>query len=884
MPLLTATASTLDPGPALIADFERDFALFRQQGGEAEAERVRLIRALAELMQRGRLPHDPTAADQVMATLFAHPLRERCRETFPDLLPRALSLVRKACALPYPEELRVSPWWAAKQRHFMGFCSRLTSPVDLVAFAQCTWLSGSDRRLFDRTRPIHRVILEQLRQLEQAFALCPPLTLPLEDSPYSMQASLVPIHGKNYSNSFLNMLGYALGSVTTIQPRRPVRRVLELGSGYGNLARVVKLLAPDATITLIDLPESLLLCQVYLTLNFPEARITFLDHPDDYARDEARTADFVLIPAQLARAVEGNAFDLTINTGSLQEMPARTVAYFMDLIRQRTDSAYFYSFNYFINARSLLREWSEADQKEESANICPLMDDRWEPLRFHLNPGHLTVDCQGRNWLELLARKLPRPAGAPPRTGGVHGTANPREKGPGVAAPGVEGPGVEDPGMEGPGVEDPGVEDPGVENAPAQEQARQAALHLVREADTFPVFSDPWLERLWRSVWLRPTNDALDRLLGGIELFTLGWSRPNHMFSGRFGSPADETADLATRQRFFEAIEEVRFYRGLLADLEKEPATKSGGESAGHNHLPEPQEYPPPPAPCSNPSDDRSSDYHDGPPHDHESHVFFLTSHGYAADHWFSWVIKALNAHPELLVLLGNEGSRPKYFAERSRKERPDLVRYARFLADVGRTYGGVGDGYSYRAHQMAPLQKAFGERIRFLNLLRHPYCWLRFYVDWRAGNMRMAEGENGPLEHEWRITAHDRFAALGLAPYQKEEVAIWSAYQGMTILDRMVSDATLPPGINQPLEALVRDPERWVRLVSYLTHGRVRYSRELLDRVYAWVWTPFRGEAKKRVVAEEEFALWPEWKRTAFAKLVGKPARDFFTAMGYRL
>lgn len=44
------------------------------------------------------------------------------------------------------------------------------------------------------------------------------------------------------------------------------------------------------------------------------------------------------------------------------------------------------------------------------------------------------------------------------------------------------------------------------------------------------------------------------------------------------------------------------------------------------------------------------------------SHVFYVTSWGYGADHWFSWFAKLLNAHPEIFVYLANEGSRPKYF------------------------------------------------------------------------------------------------------------------------------------------------------------------------------------------------------------------------------
>ena len=137
-------------------------------------------------------------------------------------------------------------------------------------------------------------------------------------------------------------------------------------------------------------------------------------------------------------------------------------------------------------------------------------------------------------------------------------------------------------------------------------------------------------------------------------------------------------------------------------------------------------------------------------------HVFYVTSRGYAADHWYSWFVKALNAHPEVLAYLANEGSRPKYFSERTRAERPEIVRYTQFIADVGKTYTAIGDCYSYRASRMKPLQERYGGSVPIINLMRHPYSWLKFYVTWRAKNMRMPNGETGPGDCEWYSTEHE--------------------------------------------------------------------------------------------------------------------------------
>lgn len=267
------------------------------------------------------------------------------------------------------------------------------------------------------------------------------------------------------------------------------------------------------------------------------------------------------------------------------------------------------------------------------------------------------------------------------------------------------------------------------------------------------------------------------------------------------------------------------------------------------------------------------------------SHVFYVTSWGYGADHWFAWFVKALNANPEMLAYLANEGSRPKYFPEeRSRAQRPDLIKFTRFLADVGMTYTAIGDCYSYRPTMMHALLAEWPDLVRIVQLTRHPYAWLFFHVRWRTTNMRMLGGEGGPLEHEWLHGCdHKLFKRLGLRPYNKDDIEIWTSYQGMWKMNDVAADARMP--IRQiPLELVVGNRDLFCEIVDYLTHGRVSYDAPLLDLIYSWVWTPFRGEQKLRVHPEALRAEWPDWKIEAFEKLVTAEAKDAFRQLGYAL
>jgi len=268
--------------------------------------------------------------------------------------------------------------------------------------------------------------------------------------------------------------------------------------------------------------------------------------------------------------------------------------------------------------------------------------------------------------------------------------------------------------------------------------------------------------------------------------------------------------------------------------------------------------------------------------YDHDSHVFYVTSQGYAGDHFYSWFSKALNAHPEMFVYLANEGSRPKYFDERSRSDRPDILKFTKFISDVGRTYLATGDCFSYRAHKMQPLVDTYGDEVRWVNLIRHPYVWLYFYVRWRATNMRMGSSKTKPLEHEWNIVEHELYK--GLKPYTKDDVEVWAFYRGLTFLNHhMMKDLSVDIW-HVKLEDIVSSKDKFKELVSYLTHNRVEYDENTLNLIYSWRYEPFRGEDKVFVTAKTQRDSYEEWQLQAIEKIVSPEAKLKFSEIGYEL
>jgi len=269
-------------------------------------------------------------------------------------------------------------------------------------------------------------------------------------------------------------------------------------------------------------------------------------------------------------------------------------------------------------------------------------------------------------------------------------------------------------------------------------------------------------------------------------------------------------------------------------------------------------------------------------PETYSNEIFFVSSHGLAGDHYFDWYAKALNAHPEIYIYMG-ESVRAKYFKERSRKDRPDLFEYVRFLMDFGAAYRAIGECYAYRSYQLEKLRPVYNDRIRFINLVRHPYCWLEFYTSWRCANMNMSPDDTSGIDHEWSVTCHSEIAKFHLKPYQREDIHIWSSYQGMIILNRMLSD--LNPGVrNIRIEHVVEDRAAFIGSVDYLTHGAITYESQLLEHIYGWTGKSFRKEGTVLKDPVEVHRRWPDWKQEAFEKIVKPETRDMFARHGYRL
>lgn len=127
-----------------------------------------------------------------------------------------------------------------------------------------------------------------------------------------------------------------------------VQVVVDIGGGYGGLARLVKLTRPRTKIVLLDLPEVNAIQTYFLSRAFPGASVKGLS---DVARREVIDPeeldfDFLILPGQLIERLRARSFGAVVNTRSMMEMDLVTVAFYLRWIQEKlAPEGFFYCLN-----------------------------------------------------------------------------------------------------------------------------------------------------------------------------------------------------------------------------------------------------------------------------------------------------------------------------------------------------------------------------------------------------------------------------------------------------------------------------------------------------------------------------------------------------------
>ncbi|NQW22651.1 MAG: putative sugar O-methyltransferase [SAR202 cluster bacterium] len=377
-----------------------------------------------------------------------------------DILAESKRCLRHARSASYPNNFSVSSHWNSVLEKDVEAIEQFETDEQAISYSLRS-VTGFDNRL-EGARSVIEFKLRELARLFPGFSMN--AHPELREYDYYDKSTLEEVAGVPYSNIFLYHVNLFLRSTSAFSPVGTISKVIEIGSGYGGLARIFKIMKPAVSYTLVDLPESLFFAQIFLSRSFPDAKILYLDEENKHKLGEQ--FDFILVPVQMTHLLADQGFDIAINTGSLQEMTGDAVAFWMHFIEHQIQVKAFYSCNYFLKL-----QWGETGGAGSNL-MCPVLDPFWRVRYFRINPEVVTVDAGSRNFLELYVERIP-------------------------------------------------VEERGTDTLQVD------ASVMLAQAKRQPKRSDGWFENLWMAIWRFPTQESISEMLDGIRLFRLGLGATN---------------------------------------------------------------------------------------------------------------------------------------------------------------------------------------------------------------------------------------------------------------------------------------------------------------------------------------------------------------------
>ena len=296
------------------------------------------------------------------------------------LITNARASCEQAAAFKGDPSLEPSAHWreVLARFHYRAFASCRTAQ-DLVSFA--TENNGFVIYRLQDSPHADGIILRYLDWLADAGQSLSGLPQSFVESPFASSKVLFDWQGRTISTSFLWHLCAAV-RLRELCPKPEI--VMEIGTGFGGLARLMRMALPETTFLLVDLPETLVFTDVYLRLNFPELRIGYISEPTNIDLGYLHRFDFLLVPNNLIDNLRGLKVDLAINIASFGEMTQESTNSYLRFIEDELHTDALYSINQYGNFPTDIS--AGRGKRLTSGNVCRValpVNAQWHLKSWH---------------------------------------------------------------------------------------------------------------------------------------------------------------------------------------------------------------------------------------------------------------------------------------------------------------------------------------------------------------------------------------------------------------------------------------------------------------------------------------------------------------------
>ena len=302
--------------------------------------------------------------------------------------------------IPYPPGYQVSKRWREMMGYAMRLALRLEDPRH-IAYASMALFDVEIRILSDelfgevadRCRTTYHRTHPELRGIGDSSLARPGTTVVVEGVPYSSKTE----QGFFFYHEIFGSL----------PENESTEVVVEIGSGFGRLARIMRLAGRTRCFVLVDLPEALLFAYAFLKVTLPDASTYVIKSKADVSPHMTSEYDFIFCPVQLLAELRLDGVDLVLNTYSLSEMTQGCADHLMDCIHDVLRPRFLYSLNYMFSDKSIHFDTGGLDG--EANEVVLKLRPEWQPLRFDLTPSIGTSGYRVAG-SAVLRRIAPRPA------------------------------------------------------------------------------------------------------------------------------------------------------------------------------------------------------------------------------------------------------------------------------------------------------------------------------------------------------------------------------------------------------------------------------------------------------------------------------------------
>ena len=272
--------------------------------------------------------------------------------------------------------------WASWQDAMYTAIHELSSCVGVLRYAQ-------KYVPFDHREPANQALIEIYDgMLAGDFPLYAEMIGSLGENPRSLPETLIKRDGRLLSNIFF---WHIRGMLAQYQYAGQPKRILEIGGGYGALARLwlTNAFAGVERYVIADLPESLFFAEVSLRDEFG-ADVGYWNGSDPGTK-------VVLLPISRLNQYKTPS-DLVISMGSMQELSDVWVNFYMKWLDEYP-AKWFYSVNYMGQPLSQLME--------SRCYWGPRPSTKWATRLLNPDVPLFKSQCCGRYFCEVLYEKAP---------------------------------------------------------------------------------------------------------------------------------------------------------------------------------------------------------------------------------------------------------------------------------------------------------------------------------------------------------------------------------------------------------------------------------------------------------------------------------------------